>query len=137
MQIKEYIGEKVSSPEKAAAILKAILSKEDKIDRDKEHFWVIGLTTRNSIKYIELATLGVLDKSVIGPREVFRLAISKGVKSIIVGHNHPSGERRPSPDDSKTTKALKEAGVILDIPVLDHVIIANDQHFSLKEEGMI
>ena len=137
MLIKTELKEKATSPEVMARILQDILSNENEVDRDKEHFWVIGLKTNNQIKYIELATLGILDRSIIAPREVFRLAIMQGVKSIIIAHNHPSGSLVFSPDDNKTTKATKEAGEILDVTLLDHILISNESYKSFKEENLL
>ena len=137
MLIKTELKEKATSPEVMAKILQDILSHENEVDRDKEHFWVIGLKTNNQIKYIELATLGILDRSIIAPREVFRLAIMQGVKSIIIAHNHPSGSLVFSPDDNKTTKATKEAGEILDVTLLDHILISKESYKSFKEENLL
>lgn len=137
MLIKTELKEKATSPEVMARILQDILSHENEVDRDKEHFWVIGLKTNNQIKYIELATLGILDRSIIAPREVFRLAIMQGVKSIIIAHNHPSGSLVFSPDDNKTTKVTKEAGEILDVTLLDHILISKESYKSFKEENLL
>ena len=134
MIIQEGTNKKVSGRGDVVKILTSILASEDEIDRDKEHFWVIGLTTRNGIKYIELATLGVLDQSVIHPREVFRMAIMKGVKSIVVAHNHPSGDPSPSREDVAITDKLQKAGEILYIEVRDSLIIAADgRSYSITE----
>ena len=136
MFIKYMIGEKVDCSMDASKVLRAILEAEDKTDRDKEHFWVIGLTTKNAIRFIELVSLGTLTSSLIHPRETFRCAISQGICSIVVGHNHPSGDPTPSRDDIAITKRLKAAGEIIGIELLDHVIIGEKHRFvSLKELG--
>ena len=138
MIIRENTKEKISNAQSVAKILSAILKTEDRIDREKEHFWVIGLTTKNTVKFVDLVTLGTLTNTIVHPREVFRLAVLKGVASIIAGHNHPSGNHDPSEDDLMITKRLKEAGKILGIELLDHVIIGNNGGFvSLKEKGVI
>ena len=124
---------KVASPEEVARIMREILSAESQIDQDKEHVWVVGLTVANTIKYIELVSLGTLDKSVVSPREVFRHAISAGVKSIILVHNHPSGEVVPSKEDEVLTKRLVEAGKVIWIEVLDHIILGQYSFYSFKE----
>lgn len=137
MIIKEKHKKVLSQPKDAAGLLWNILKTESKIDRDKEHLWTIGLSGRNTIKYIELVSLGLLDANLVHPREVFRLAISKGIAQLIIGHNHPSGDCRPSEDDLTTTKRLVEAGKILDIKVIDHIIIGKRNYFSFADEGLI
>jgi DNA repair protein RadC len=90
---------KITTPQAIFRLFQDILKTEDKVDKDKEHFWVVGLDTRNIIKYVELVSLGTLNASLVHPREVFRTAISQGVAQIILGHNHPSGDATPSEDD--------------------------------------
>ncbi len=126
----------VKSAEDIANILFAVLASEDPIDQQKEHFWAIGLNSRKQIKYIELVSLGIINCSLVHPRETFRLAIFEGVEAIIVAHNHPSGDIEPSEFDDKVTKQLVEAGKIINIQVLDHVIIGNDNgsFYSFKAE---
>ena len=102
-----------------------ILEKECHVDKDKEHFWVIGLNTKNISQYIELVALGGLNSCPVSPREVFRLAIIKAVAGIIIIHNHPSGDPEPSKDDIQMTKKLVEAGKLLDIMILDSIIMGN------------
>jgi DNA repair protein RadC len=120
-----------------AAILQSILKAESPIDREKEHFWTIGLNTRNVVKYVDLTSLGTLNASLVHPREVFRLAVMKGIASIILGHNHPSGDSEPSEEDLRLTRRLVEAGRILGIEVLDHIIVTNNHHLSFKATGII
>jgi DNA repair protein RadC len=91
MLINNSEKKKIKSAKDIAEILQKILSTESEIDQDKEHFWSIGLTAGNNIKYIELVTLGILNASLAAPREVFGLAIQKRVCNIITAHNHPSG----------------------------------------------
>lgn len=138
MIINEYTGERVGSSIEVARVLSAILGMDDEIDRDKEHFWIIGLNAKNVIKFIDLVSLGTLTNTVIHPREVFRLSVMRGVCSVIVGHNHPSGDPTPSREDIAVTERLKSAGDILGISLLDHVIIGdNGQFASFKEKGLI
>ena len=126
----------IKSPECVANILNAILDSEHETDRDKEHFWAIGLDTKKKIKYIELISLGILNRSLIHPREVFRLAILKAVDSIIVIHNHPSGDISPSESDIEITNKLIEGGKLLCIEIIDHIIIG-DGYYSFRKEGLI
>jgi len=116
---------KVVCPEDVSKLMLPILGEECPVDRDKEHFWVIGLNTKNVSQYIELVALGGLNACPVSPREIFRLAIIKAVAGIIAIHNHPSGDPEPSEEDIRITKKLVEVGKILDIPVLDSIIIAN------------
>ncbi|MDH4101601.1 MAG: JAB domain-containing protein, partial [Nitrospirota bacterium] len=121
----------------AFVIFQALLKEANEVDRDKEHCWVLGLDTNSRIKYAELVSLGTLSSSLVHPREVFRMAIMKAVASIIIGHNHPSGEVIPSQDDISITKRLAEAGRIIGIKLLDHVIISENTYVSMMERGDI
>ena len=134
MEIKEK-NIIANNPEKVANVLQAVLKGENKIDQDKEHFWAVGLNARNKIVYIDLVSLGILNTNLVHPRETFRLAISRGVESIIVAHNHPSGGIEPSERDSAITSRLKKAGEIIGIKVIDHLIITEDSYYSFKSEG--
>jgi len=130
----------VGSTAKAAQVLRDILAVENEIDQDKEHFWVIGLDTGQRIKYVELVTLGVLDSSLVHPREVFRMAISQGVARLLIGHNHPSGAVIPSGEDQRVTDRLVRAGEVLGIEVLDHIIIGKSgeaTYTSFKEDRLM
>lgn len=137
MNVVGFEMREVTCSSNAAEICYLILKKESLVDRDKEHFWSIGLNGRNKIRYVELVTLGLLDQTIIAPRELFRLAIREGVLSVIVCHNHPSGSLEASPQDRKRTKELAEAGKIIGIKLLDHVIIAKSGHYSFSDEGLI
>lgn len=106
-------------------------------DFNKEHFLVLGLNTKHKIIYIEVVSIGTLDSSLIHPREVFRKAIINNCHSIIVAHNHPSGDPDPSNEDRKVTKTLRQAGEILAIKVLDHVILGCKIYYSFNEHGDI
>jgi len=103
---------------------------------DREVFWVIHLDSRNRLKGPpQQVTQGLLDASLAHPREVFREAIRSGCAAVIVAHNHPSGDPTPSAEDIRLTKQLVEAGKIIDIKVLDHVIIG--QPDSQRESGVL
>ena len=115
-----------------AKVFQDLLLLEAEIDREKEHFYVMHLNAKSQIKMVELVSLGSLTASVVHPRETFRRAVLAGSASIIVAHNHPSGEVDPSTEDTKTTKVLFEAGRILGIPLLDHLIIAEGTFFSFQ-----
>jgi len=127
---------KVLSPESIANILRAMLSAEGEGALLQEHFWSIGLNNKNVIQYIDLVSLGTINESIVHPREVFRMAVKESCAGIIIAHNHPSGEVTPSKEDIGTTIRLKNAGDILGIPIIDHVIIG-DTYLSMKETGYI
>ncbi len=130
---RKYNHGSITRPENVAEIFRAVLNAEHECDQDKEHFWVIGLTTRKTIKYIDLTSLGLLGACLVHPREVFRLAIAQGVDAVIIVHNHPSGDTEPSEEDLKTTRRMVEAGKILGIEVVDHLIVTtNGDYASLK-----
>jgi DNA repair protein RadC len=102
---------------------------------DKEHFEILILDTKNRVIRVETVTMGILDSSLVHPREVFKNAIKYGAASVIIVHNHPSGDPAPSRDDMATTKRLCEAGQVVGISVLDHVIIGDGKHYSFKDEN--
>ena len=106
-------------------------------DKKKEHFCVLFLDTQNHITGKEVISIGTLNASLIHPRETFRTAILKNCCSVIVAHNHPSGGLEPSAEDLNITKRLKDAGKLLGIEVLDHVIVTADSHTSLKDKGLM
>lgn len=105
--------------------------------KKKEHFVAILLDTKNVIIAEETISIGDLSSTIVNPREVFKPAIKKSAKSIILVHNHPSGNPTPSMEDLQITKRLVDAGEILDISVLDHIIIGKDKFYSFKKEGNI
>lgn len=111
--------------------------KEELADKKNEFFYAILLDTKNVIISKELITKGTLDASLVHPREAFRPAIKKSAKSIIFAHNHPSGNPRPSEEDYNITRRLVDAGNLLDINVLDHIIIGENDYYSFKKENDI
>ncbi len=102
-------------------------------DKKKEHFYALLLDTKNRIIAEELISIGILDASLIHPREVFKSAIKASSNSIILVHNHPSGDCNPSKEDKEVTKILENSGDLLGINVLDHIIIGKDKYYSFKE----
>ena len=99
----------------------------------REEFRVILLNTKNSVISTELISIGSLNSSIVHPREVFNKAIKKNSASVILIHNHPSGNPSPSKEDLVITRRLIEAGNIIGIKVLDHIIIGHGKFYSLKE----
>ncbi|MBI2478508.1 MAG: hypothetical protein HYV60_07675 [Planctomycetia bacterium] len=134
-QVKDLPKSTLCSPAAVRDIIVTLLAAEHKFDREKEHFWVIGLNTKNYVEYGDLATLGVLDASLVHPREVFRLAVHRGVSSIMLAHNHPSGDPMPSKEDRRVTDRLIDAGNIIGIAVIDHVIVGNSGEFVSYKSG--
>ncbi|MCL4247388.1 MAG: DNA repair protein RadC [Anaerolineae bacterium] len=127
----------IASPKDVYAILRAVLSAEDEVDRDKEHFWVFQLDTRLRIKVLELVTLGILNASLVHPREVFTRAITNRAHAILIAHNHPSGQINPSGEDLDLTQQLVKAGKILGIELVDHIIIGESDYLSMKQSGLL
>jgi len=127
-------GEKaaIRSPRDAAAYL-----MEDLRYLKKEHFVCLFLNTKNQVIGEETLSIGSLNASIVHPREVFLAAIRRSSAAIICAHNHPSGDPTPSAEDIEITRRLKEAGQIIGIEVLDHLIIGDGNFVSLKEKGLM
>src|SRR3990170_7216803 len=106
-------------------------------DKAKEHFKLILLNTRNKIIGISTISIGSINASLVHPREVFKDAIVHCAASVVLAHNHPSGDPEPSEDDLKITKKLVDSGKMLGIEVLDHIIIAKNGYFSFKDRGLL
>lgn len=137
MNVKFPVNEKVASPDNVARILREVLKAEDSLDQDKEHFWAIGLNAQNRIKYIDLVHLGAVNNCPCAPMEVFRRACIAGVASLIVAHNHPSGHCQPSREDHTATRRLVDAGKVLGIKLLDHIIIGGQSYYSFSDDGSL
>jgi DNA repair protein RadC len=121
----------IKTPEDAAALVQARLK-----DKKKEYFLAVLLDTRNRLIRVAEISVGSLDSSIVHPREVFKEAISASAASVIFVHNHPSGDTEASEDDISLTKRLNEAGVIVGIDVLDHIIVGGKGYTSLKRSGL-
>ena len=121
----------INGPGDVAAICEYLQSK------DREQLDILCLSTQSKVIAIHTVSIGSLNSSIVHPREVFKAAILANSASIILVHNHPSGDPTPSDEDIKLTKRLCEAGKILGITVLDHVIIGDGRFESLTESGLI
>ncbi len=121
----------VKTPDEVARLVRGRLS-----DKKKEHFLALLLDTRGQLIRTAEISVGSLDSSIVHPREVFKEAISASAASVIFVHNHPSGDPQPSEDDIKLSHRLAQAGEIVGIDVLDHVIIGEKKHVSLKSKGL-
>ena len=128
---KENPITRVSSPKDIYGTIRKYGKKK------QEHFIVICLNGAHQVIKVKVITIGVLNRCLVHPREVFRPAIINNSASIIIAHNHPSGNTEPSKDDDQITKTLKEAGTILGIAVLDHLIISETKFYSYLEEGKL
>ncbi|MFQ5890792.1 MAG: DNA repair protein RadC [Gemmatimonadota bacterium] len=106
-------------------------------DRAQEEFWVLYLDTQNRVLNERCLTVGLLNSSLVHPREVFSPAISRAAASLILAHNHPSGDPEPSPEDIEVTHQLVESGRLLGIPVRDHIVLGDGGFVSLLERGLI
>jgi DNA repair protein RadC len=102
-----------------------------------EEFHVLALGSQSQILTDLLITRGILNGSLVHPREVFRAAIAEAAAGIIVVHNHPSGDPTPSADDRAVTRQLVDAGRLLDLPVYDHVIVGGERYVSFAEAGLL
>ena len=129
-----YKNRKVSSPNDAVELIRDFLE-----DVDREKFVVAYLNNKNEPTAIHTVSIGTLNSSLVHPREVMKAAILSNANAILLSHNHPSGwDVNPSDDDINITKRLVEAGKILGIEILDHIIIGeNGKYYSFKEEGRL
>lgn len=112
-------------------------SVHDIRNQTKEHFVIVLLNSRNQIIKYEVVSIGLVDTSIIHPREVFEPAIKHVASAVILVHNHPSGQLDPSDADIRTTKQLVECGKLLGIPVVDHVIVTSDGYLSFVQKGIV
>jgi DNA repair protein RadC len=127
-----YKERSIRSPEDGYKLMKHFLGH-----LDREAFIVISLDTKNQPVSINICHVGSLNASIVHPREVMKSAILSNAASIMVGHNHPSGNSSPSKEDIEVTKRLVEVGRIVGIELLDHIIVGDDNFVSLKEKGYV
>ena len=120
----------IRSPEDAATFL-----MQDMTSLQQEHFVCLFLNVKNQVLHKQTIFVGSLNASIVHPREIFREAVKRSAASIICSHNHPSGIPTPSPEDIDVTTRLYEAGKIVGVDLLDHVIIGDHQFISMKEKG--
>ena len=128
-------GEDRPSLKSPAQVARLLMAKYN--TKKKEHFGVLILDTKNRLKKEVVVFVGSLASSPVHPREIFHEAVAESAASLILFHNHPSGDPTPSPHDIKLTQRLKEAGELMGIAVLDHLIIGHNRYVSLKEKGLI
>jgi DNA repair protein RadC len=124
--------QRIRSPEDVVRIVAPRLR-----DLPVEEFHLLALDSQSQVLRDVLVTRGLLNSSLVHPREVFRAAIAEAAAGIILVHNHPSGDPTPSPEDRSVTRQLAAAGELLDMPVYDHVIVAGDRFLSFAGAGML
>ncbi len=122
------------SPKDVVVFMKPYADRET-----TEVMWILALDSQSRVIFNSpiVITRGLLNSSLVHPREVFRSAIAAGAAGILLVHNHPSGDPTPSPEDRAVTRQLFEAGRLLDLPVYDHVIVAGSRHVSFVELGLL
>ena len=128
----QYLARQILSPNDAYEMIKEQLE-----GLDREQFIIACLNTKNEPTNITVVSVGSLNKAIVHPREVFKTAILSNAASVMAFHNHPSGETTPSQQDIQLTNRLYEAGELLGIKLLDHLIIGDGTFTSLKEKGYL
>jgi DNA repair protein RadC len=137
IQLSEAEKIKILNSDDIYGIMQKVLLRENKIDQNREHFWVIGLENNNRILFIELISLGTVNKTLAEPMEVFSFALQKRAVKIILCHNHPSGELKPSDADKDITDRLIQVGIIVNTEVVDHLIISDKSYLSFGDIGLL
>ena len=137
--VKEKVGRyelprETKSPEEAYNAIKTITNVQEEA---QEVFGILILNAKNKIVAVHEVSRGILNRSLVHPREVFKPAVLHNAAAIICFHNHPSGDPEPSRDDIEITKRLVEAGKIMAIGILDHIIVGDGRYVSLKEMGVM
>ena len=127
-----HVGPRLLNPRDAATVLMSLLQSEP-----SEVFAILCLSTRLDVIAYHVVTRGTLDSTLVQPREVFQPAILANAASVVLAHNHPSGDPTPSPEDGELTMRLKTAGTLLGIDILDHVIVGDRRYVSFKEIGRL
>src|SRR3712207_4122916 len=122
----------VTSPEDAMGVVGPLLQ-----GRDREHCLVVNLDTKHRLLSVVTVSIGSVDHTFMGPREVFREALLAGASAVFVAHNHPSGDPTPSADDRHVTRRLAAAGATLGVDVLDHIVVGAGDWVSLARLGVV
>lgn len=121
------IGSSGDTPEKVYQIMKLLGADM----QPEEHMWAVHLNTQNRISGVTEVSIGGLAQTAANPAEVFRTAILAGTAALVMVHNHPSGDCTPSPEDLLATKRLVEVGRLIGIPIVEHLILGDDNYFSM------
>lgn len=128
---------KIMNSDDLYKIMQSILLREQRVDQDREHFWTVCLNTSNIIMNIELVSMGNVFSTGVLPMEVFSIPLQKRTVAVIMVHNHPSGDLKPSKADQDVTDHLYQVGKFLNVPVLDHMIISNRGFYSFADSGLL
>ncbi len=132
--LKEEGTKRITDSEQAAIMARNILTT---MDDDREHFLVFFLDKKLKLKAFKVLFTGTIDETPVYPREIAKDALLNGASAVVCVHNHPSGSVTPSPDDLRVTNKIKEALKLLDMRLMDHIVITNDQHYSMSENGVL
>lgn len=119
------------------AVMERIFKRESKTDRKKEHFWTISLDNACRIVNIELVSLGTVSATLVEPMEVYSIPLQKKAVSIVLIHNHPSGQLKPSEADQDLTDRLIQCGLILGIRIMDHLILNENSYYSFADNDLL
>lgn len=128
------VEEKITSPEIAVKIVNEVFDLENKAE---EEMVMLTLDTKNRATGLFRISKGALNQTIVHPREIFKRAMLHNANSIMLFHNHPSGDLKPSQEDINVTNRLADSGALLGIQLLDHIIISREGHLSLKEENLL
>jgi DNA repair protein RadC len=126
--------DEMDSPENIAGFWRSTIARSAWYHEDKEHFVCICVDTRYRLKNFSLVSIGSLSEVIAHPREIFRTAVADSAHSIIIAHNHPSGDPSPSRRDIALTRRIYATGELLQIPLLDHIIVGDQAYFSFRED---
>ena len=126
------VKDKISCSRDVFEVLKCAMG-----DQPYEEFWILILNKANRVIRKCCISEGGVSGTVVDPKKIFKIALDHHASSIILGHNHPSGNVQPSDADQKITRKIRESGLMLDIAVLDHVILGDGNYFSFADEGII
>ena len=137
MLLNENVKEKISSAETIYNIAKKLLNARQETEKHKEYFYTFYLDSQNNIICIDLASIGTINYCFPVIREILKLALFKNAISIIIVHNHPSKNKLASEEDLKFTEKLKEACEIMQIKLLDHIIICDNEYNSLADNCLL
>ena len=124
----------VTGPADVAPIIREMIGNDLEI---KEYFVALSLNQASDVIAARIVSIGTVNQSLVHPREVFRPAIADNAAAVIIAHNHPSGTRTPSAQDNRVTNRLREAGQLLGIELLDHLIVTADDFYSYSDEGQL
>ncbi len=134
---KQLKGTVIGSAEDVYPIMQRILMRESRTDRNREHFWTVSLDTAGTLVNIELVSMGSVRQTVVEPMEVYSIPLQKRAVRLILVHNHPGGTLKPGDADKDITDQLIQAGRILKVQVLDHLIITETGYYSFADSGLL